>query len=374
MIAALVRADIGQAIERLNRRNIFECNFIRAKNTEAARKQIEDGGSYSHIIIDMAYFAGDIDTGLDLVGRLTKTLTGTVVAVVDNSVVSLSVLDDTLKAGVKPDNIINISGNPARLNKCLLEILLRDRVVLESDIPALEVENTPAPPPPDIRDAAPATPLKTHNESVTIAVAGAGPGVGCTTQAMQLLLYLRSHGASAALIEVTDRHSLSAYSSVLDDTDYVVADETHLIICGADIYLGGRCFTKARRSHRYLICDYGDYCDIPDITAFLDKKIRVIVGGAKPWDMEHFADIFEADDGANRYIFSFVAAGDQTAVRRGMEDSADKTFFANYAPDYFNFCGDDALYASVLGNDTLIQGVPGIPPQKKKKGFFFWGK
>lgn len=374
MIAALVRPDTKQAIELLNRRNIFDCNFIYAKNIEGARKQIEDGGSYSHIIIDMAYFAGDIDTGLDLVDRLAKTLTGTVIAVVDNSVVSMSVLDDTLAAGVRPDNIINITGNPARLKKRLLDILLRDKVVLESDIPLVAPEDAAQPPAPAPSDPAPApTPSKIHpDESITIAVAGAGPGVGCTTQAMQLLLYLRSRGASAALIEVTDRHSLSTYSTVLDDTDYVIVDETHLVICGTDVYLGGRCITKARSAHRYLIFDYGDYGSIPDVTAFLDKKLRIIVGGAKPWDMEHFADVFEADDGANRYIFSFVAVGDQTAVRRGMEDSADQTFFASYAPDYFNFCGDDGLYSAVLGNDVLVQGVPA--PQKKKKGFFFWSK
>ena len=54
MIAAFVRKNLQATIERLNRREIFSCEFYQARNMDAAKKSVEDGGSFSHIIFDVA--------------------------------------------------------------------------------------------------------------------------------------------------------------------------------------------------------------------------------------------------------------------------------------------------------------------------------
>ena len=99
-----------------------------------------------------------------------------------------------------------------------------------------------------------------------------------------------------------------------------------------------------------------------------DRDIRVVVGSTKPWEMGHLNGVFAADDGSIYYVFTFVPAGDQQAVRMQMADAASKTFFSSYAPDYFNFCGNENLYRGIVGN-VQASAAPSRP--HKKRWFLF---
>ena len=118
MIAAFVRKNLQATIERLNRREIFSCEFYQARNMDAAKKSVEDGGSFSHIIFDIAYFDGDIDAGLELLSRFSATTTAIMIVVNDDVNFGLAVKQEALKRGVKPSNII--SGTGAAFGKALL--------------------------------------------------------------------------------------------------------------------------------------------------------------------------------------------------------------------------------------------------------------
>lgn len=287
MIAAFVRKNLQATIERLNRREIFSCEFYQARNMDAAKKSVEDGGSFSHIIFDIAYFDGDIDAGLELLSRFSATTTAIMIVVNDDVNFGLAVKQEALKRGVKPSNII--SGTGAAFGKALLEILIRDHVVIDDatsvpeDIPTVSETTLVASEFPGPVTALPAS----AKDNVSIAVAGAGAGVGCTTQAMQILLYLRSQSVDAALVEMVSRHSLSEYDGIMEDENYEIVDEIHIRVCGSDIYLGSQSVTKARAQHSYLVYDYGNYEGIPDVSTYLEKDIRVVVGSTKPWEMGH---------------------------------------------------------------------------------------
>ena len=147
MIAAFVRKNLQATIERLNRREIFSCEFYQARNMDAAKKSVEDGGSFSHIIFDIAYFDGDIDAGLELLSRFSATTTAIMIVVNDDVNFGLAVKQEALKRGVKPSNII--SGTGAAFGKALLEILIRDHVVIDDatsvpeDIPTVSLKLLP---------------------------------------------------------------------------------------------------------------------------------------------------------------------------------------------------------------------------------------
>lgn len=368
MIAAFVQKNLQATIERLNRREIFSCEFYQVRNMDAAKKSVEDGGSFSHIIFDIAYFDGDIDAGLELLSRFSATTTAIMIVVNDDVNFGLAVKQEALKRGVKPSNII--SGTGAAFGKALLEILIRDHVVIDDatsvpeDIPTVSETTLVASEFPGPVTALPAS----AKDNVSIAVAGAGAGVGCTTQAMQILLYLRSQSVDAALVEMVSRHSLSEYDGIMEDENYEIVDEIHIRVCGSDIYLGSQSVTKARAQHSYLVYDYGNYEGIPDVSTYLEKDIRVVVGSTKPWEMGHLNGVFAADDGSIYYVFTFVPAGDQQAVRMQMADAASKTFFSSYAPDYFNFCGNENLYRGIVGN-VQASAAPSRP--HKKRWFLF---
>lgn len=276
MIAAFVRKNLQATIERLNRREIFSCEFYQARNMDAAKKSVEDGGSFSHIIFDIAYFDGDIDAGLELLSRFSATTTAIMIVVNDDVNFGLAVKQEALKRGVKPSNII--SGTGAAFGKALLEILIRDHVVIDDatsvpeDIPTVSETTLVASEFPGPVTALPAS----AKDNVSIAVAGAGAGVGCTTQAMQILLYLRSQSVDAALVEMVSRHSLSEYDGIMEDENYEIVDEIHIRVCGSDIYLGSQSVTKARAQHSYLVYDYGNYEGIPDVSTYCPCNICIL--------------------------------------------------------------------------------------------------
>ena len=110
MIAAFVQKNLQATIERLNRREIFSCEFYQVRNMDAAKKSVEDGGSFSHIIFDIAYFDGDIDAGLELLSRFSATTTAIMIVVNDDVNFGLAVKQEALKRGVKPSNIISGTG------------------------------------------------------------------------------------------------------------------------------------------------------------------------------------------------------------------------------------------------------------------------
>lgn len=415
MIAAFVTDATEQALRQLNRRGIYECIYLQAKTVDAAHKLVEGGESYSHIIIDLNYFyGGDVDAALDLAERLLQTTASALVTVVPDMDFSKVIMQDIKKVGVQARNII--SSSASQFKKQFLELLLRDGVVKDpadmTDACAFYEPNVsyplellsdaaqseqltltasaqiftedPSPMslcstesvPPDLSPVAnppfetdlPSEAVSTppSPNTLTIAVAGAGVGIGCTTQAMQLLLYLKSQGVDAALIEMQARHSLKEYLEVFETQEII--DETHFCLQDVDIYLGGKCVSKARARHEYLIFDYGNYSEIADITAFLEKDIRIVVAGTKPWQTPLLYDVFDSDDGSIQYLFSSVPLADQSQVKALMLESAAHTFFSDYAPDFFRFCGNELLYAALLGETP-------ITPRKEKtkrqrKGLF----
>lgn len=412
MIAAFVTDATEQALRQLNRRSIYECVYLQTKTVDTAQKLVEGGESYSHIIIDLNYFnGGDVDAALDLAERLLQTTASALVVVVPDMDFSRVIMQDIKKVGVQARNIL--SGSASRFKKQFLELLLRDGVVKDpadtADAFALYEPDAPYPPellidpeqpvlseaaqvctddslmistcstvsaPPDSSSVTnPPSETDLPSEAVlpppspdtlTIAVAGAGAGIGCTTQAMQLLLYLKSQGVDAALIEMQAQHSLKEYLEVFEKQEII--DETHFRLQDVDIYLGGKCVSKARAGHEYLVFDYGNYSEIADITAFLEKDIRIVVAGTKPWQTPLLYDVFDSDDGSIRYLFSSVSLADQPQVRALMLESAAHTFFSDYAPDFFHFCGNELLYAALLGETPMTPHKEKM--KKQRKGLF----
>lgn len=189
-------------------------------------------------------------------------------------------------------------------------------------------------------------PASQLSKAVTIAVAGAGERIGTTTQALQLTHYLIAQGEDAALIQMATKNSLEEYLEIIENARIV--DDELFTVNDVRIYKNGQGYTKAKKSHHYLVCDYGNFNTLPDVTAFLDKDIQIIVAGVLPWETQELEPrVFDVDDGSLLYIFSHVPPVDREEVLAQMQGSGDKTFFAAYAPDYWSYCGDDATYKAM---------------------------
>ena len=155
---------------------------------------------------------------------------------------------------------------------------------------------------------------------------------------------------------------------ILDKSEAL--DDAHFTLMGNHFYNDAKGLITARSQFDYVVCDYGVYNDIPDITSFFEKDVKIVCCGAKPWESPWLEPAFGDDDGTLRYIFSFVQKSDEAMVRDQMGDEAKNTYFAPYAPDFFRYCGADEIYERIIDPKTNRPKHP----QTKGKRFWPWQK
>lgn len=377
MIAAIAQHEVVKTLEELNHRNIFEIEVYAPTSVNTVQKELESKGNYTHILLELRAFRNNVDAGLDLLERLKHTQThSTMIAFVEGLWAESADYQDICDMGI--NDIITTSG--AGLKKQFIDILLRDKVLSSSGASLtaeswLADENITPPSQVARTDAKaamiPKPPPKNIAKSTVVACAGIGSRIGTTTQAMQLALFLHGMGVSVAVVQMNPAtSSLEEYIEVLGVTE---SDDTKFVVNGLTIFRGSNAISLAKSSFNYVVCDYGDYLALPDKTVFLDKDIKVIVAGIKPWESRELKEIFMVDDGSIYYIFSFVPTMDYKLVKEQMLESAGKTFFSPYAPDYWQYSGADDLYSSIVPINPPHETAPG--KSKGLRGLFsFNGK
>ena len=161
---------------------------------------------------------------------------------------------------------------------------------------------------------------------------------------------------------------MGQYLGILDKSEAL--DDAHFTLMGNHFYNDAKGLITARSQFDYVVCDYGVYNDIPDITSFFEKDVKIVCCGAKPWESPWLEPAFGDDDGTLRYIFFFVQKSDEAMVRDQMGDEAKNTYFAPYAPDFFRYCGADEIYERIIDPKTNRPKHP----QTKGKRFWPWQK
>lgn len=393
MIAAIVSEEVFNTIHNLNRRGLFDVRRIMGNSIPGILKNLETEDVYSHIIVDVDCVRGNIELGLDLLQKLkTEKATTKIIAVVLNLFDTSGIERDIKDMGITD---IIVKSGPG-LAKHLNDIFIRDNIMA---VPASKADNIVATggeqeavtyiatdeeahphqkdvlppsqiPRAEIKAKAPlkAPAMSNLNKAIVIAVSGLGQRIGTTTQAMQLALYLKGQEYTVCIVQLFDNNSLSSYLEIMDDVS--VVDEDRFMINGINIFTSGKSISKAKANFQYVVCDYGNFLSLPDVSAFLDKEIKVVVAGIKPWESADFGSIAVNDDGSINYIFSFVPSNDHKTVREQMLDSAGKTHFAPYTPDYWSFCGKEDIYKAITCNEALKNESkkPG------RRGIFTFGK
>lgn len=361
MIAVIARSAITESINRLNYLHRVEVKILAGNKFDVFRHMEDPDTCYTHLIVDLLYW-GNIDDAIDVIARLQETLFSTKILVVAENLEPRSVFVRDIRSLGIPDEQISYD-TQAAFRQWLCAILLADGVMTaesaeaEESTPELTVESAEAvtvdvPPPSQVPLAEaqkmmlpkPAAPIS--QGAVTLALVGAGHRIGTSTQAMQLLLFLHTAGYRAALIEMHGGGSLLEYAQAFDGVKKY--DDTHYRINGLDIYRGSQHLLQCKRRYTYLVLDYGAYSEMPDVASFLVQGIKIVCCGAKQSETPYLQPIFDADDGTLLYLFSFVPAADQEAVKESMVDSAGKTYFTPYAPDYWAYCGKDDFYGQII--------------------------
>ena len=206
--------------------------------------------------------------------------------------------------------------------------------------------------------------------ATTIGVVGAGRRVGTTTQALQLVLYLKTNGYTAAVVEMNENGHLSSHLNLMPEgqQEKNILDSSHFMINGIDIYRERKSVVEAKNLYQYVVCDYGDGSN-SDITSFLERDIKIVVGCIKPYEVNLLNPFFALDDNSTNYIYSFVNRELWNDIRIEMGAAGNRTYFAPYAPDIFRYTGDDQIYGQILKETKLTSLSFVSEAEPKKEGF-----
>lgn len=379
VIGVVAGEQLYEQIKKLNFRGEYDIRWIKPQEPAVICRTLESDQEYTDVLIDAGSLkTANADEAVSLVDRLLHTTQLHIMVLADGYLPESRLIRDLVSVGVTQKDIFLQTG--VKLQMRISNLLhtvppvekaaqvptetpeqKEEAQAVEQPVPAAVV-------PPSQVDAATGKsmqirkPARPTTRAVTIAVAGGGPRIGATTQAMQLLHYLTAQNFRCAYVDVQQADQMRQYLTVYDKCEQLGPHE--YTIQGCHFLDTGKLLMQARMEYDYLICDYGDYAEIADTVSFWEKDIKVLVAGIKPWESNLLSRVFDDDDGSLHYIFSFVARADETDVRNQMGDSAANTQFAPYAPDFFSYCGDDEFYAQIVSCQKT-------EPQQKKKRFTF---
>ena len=200
----------------------------------------------------------------------------------------------------------------------------------------------------------------------TIGVAGSGRSMGATTQALQIVKYLKFNGYKAAYFEMNNHGFVNAVREFYEEAEF---DEME----GLTTYQSVDMYYKAERlkeiqdkDYEYIVYDYGVYNEHDfNKVSFLEKDIQIFVVGSKPDEFGRTYDLIKSNFYNDVfYIFNFTAETEKKDIKELMEDKADKTFFADESKDPFTF-GNSEIYKKMIPIENKSE-----EKKEKKSGFF----
>lgn len=376
--------DLYQQILTLNFRGEYDIRHVtaRSNSVQDLRKALEGDTGYTDVLVDLTAVGRNVEDGVALLNRVLNTTQCHYMAIASGYNAESRLVHDLQILGIDDEDIFLMSGSTmkSRISALLQgaaqnknEDTEQEPIVEPIMEPIAEPEPVAEPVMPEVPpsqvDIATAKARQIHKPSrpishaVTVAITGTYPRIGTTTQAFQLLLYLKSQGYRCAIIDMSGSGQLQQYGDVYEDSCQIGPFE--LQVQNISIMTNSKLLMQARNDYDYILCDYGEYQGIIDPVGFWEKDIKIAVAGTKPWESARLQNLFEDEDGSLSYIFSFVPSCDHDAVCQQMADSADKTFFAPYAPDYFTYCGADEFYSKLI-SPAAEQPMPA------SKGFHFF--
>lgn len=213
-------------------------------------------------------------------------------------------------------------------------------------------------------------------QDVSIGVIGISRGIGTTTWAFNLANYLNSiTNITASLIETNNHHDIEDIGKITEYEGYGIenlpnAKEVRIkgIDCFYDLSKIGDITAK---DYNFYIYDYGCIDENNEVTfsTFLNKDVKFIVAGTKPWEQKYLLEAFKRIGEINKenlyFIYNFTKDSERNNIKKQMGDF--NIYFNEYQPDFL-----EQKSESYLNNilERFISGVS-IEEQDKKKKFDF---
>jgi hypothetical protein len=211
--------------------------------------------------------------------------------------------------------------------------------------------------------------FKKHKQFVTVAACSTEPHMGATHHALLMTKFLCDMGFKACYLEAGQRRNIlylaRAYPVNANERKRLLQFE------GVDMYFDFKLPDVIGAGYDFYIFDFGRFGEF-EPASFMTKDIKLIVGGAKAWEMPAYSPVFEAAEGYRdvQFIMNHAPNGEKDGIRILMGGYI--THFAEYAPYPFSTGVNLDIYKEVFRDYLTVEraAATGAPEQKGRKRFF----
>lgn len=197
-----------------------------------------------------------------------------------------------------------------------------------------------------------------------ISIAGVEENIGVTHNAIVLANFFRKQGFMVALVEM---NTSGAFDDICEAYEEKKFQEGYFTMNGIDFYANydvDMLPSVLEHSYNVVLLDMGLYKEC-DRALFERCEDRIIIAGAKPWEMASTNHVFNmaSKDALMQYIFcfNFVPESDFAIIREGMGE-IERVYFLNYTIDPFS--SSEFTDAEIIFADCIPE-----KEQEEKKGF-----
>ena len=231
----------------------------------------------------------------------------------------------------------------------------------------LETTTDPAPPP--VTESITANrDFKKHKQFVTVAVCATEPHMGATHHALLMTKFLCGVGFRVCYLEASERRNIlylaRAYTINANENKRLLQFE------GVDMYFDFRLPEVIGAGYDFLVFDLGRFGEF-ESASFLTKDIKVVVSGAKAWEMPAYNAVFGTIEGCRdvQFVMNHAPPDEQDGIRALMGGYT--TYFSEYAPYPFATGVNPGIYKDIFRDYLTIERVEGPEPERaRKRGFF----
>lgn len=209
-----------------------------------------------------------------------------------------------------------------------------------------------------------------------IGIAGTCENIGVTHNAIVLANFFRQKGYMVALVEKNNSGAFETICSAFDEKTY---EDGYYTLNGIDYYTDAndeKIQMVQEHPYNVILMDFGCLTE-ENKDAFERCEDRLLIAGARPWEMEDTNRIFPlaSRDVLAKYVFcfNFVPTSEQEAIRDGM-GTLDNVHFLTYTERPFeqaDFSDAAHIFAEILPEEVDVKEKTGILKKllhKKQEG------
>lgn len=208
-----------------------------------------------------------------------------------------------------------------------------------------------------------------------IGIAGSERHIGVTHHAVVLASFFRKQGFMVAMAEMNPS---GAFDRICDDYEEKKFRDGYFTLNGIDFYANFDADMLPgilEHSYNIVILDMGVY-ERCDRTLFERCEDRIVIAGAKPWELPAMDKVFgmASRDALMKYIFcfNFVQPSDFQSIREGMGE-IENVHFLDYTADPFSasaFADAEDIFADCLPEkeEKVKRGLLVQLKARKRKG------